>query len=115
MKRALGDRHHVVAVPDASEALDRLMAGERYDLVLCDLMMPAMDGIDFHDRLVASLPDEAARIVFVTGGAVSARIESFFHRVPNLLLEKPIDTDGLHALIDRRIRAGEAETAKEGG
>jgi CheY-like chemotaxis protein len=110
LSRTLGDGgHEVVVVSSAASALERLLAGERYDLVLCDLMMPSMDGIDFHWRLAAVLPEEAARIVFVTGGAITERTEAFFHQVPNLLLEKPIDTDGLRALIDRRIRSEDSE------
>ncbi len=102
VRRALAQEHLVVAVKDAAEALDRLQRGERYDVTLCDLMMPGMDGIEFHRRLSLVLPEEAARVVFITGGAMTARVEAFFRRVPNLLLEKPLDLDGLRALIERR-------------
>jgi hypothetical protein len=44
-------------------------------------------------------------MVFMTGGAMTARVEAFFQRVPNLLLDKPIDLDGLRALIERRVGA----------
>lgn len=104
VRRALGEQHLVVCVTEAAEALARLQRGERYDVVLCDLMMPAMDGIEFHRRLAAELPEEAARVAFITGGAVTARVEAFFRRVPNLLLEKPLDLDGLRALVERRVR-----------
>ena len=36
---------------------------------------------------------------------MTARVEAFFQRVPNLLLDKPIDLDGLRALIERRVGA----------
>jgi CheY-like chemotaxis protein len=67
-------------------------------------MMPEMDGIEFHRQLSGLLPDEAARIVFITGGVVTARIDAFIARTRNLLLEKPVDIDGLRALIERRVR-----------
>jgi CheY-like chemotaxis protein len=111
LHRALGDENQVDVVTDAASALARLQAGERYDVVLCDLMMPTMDGIDFHDRLSASLPEEANRIVFITGCAYTSRVESFFHRVPNTVLEKPVDIEGLRALIDRRVRGDPAAQA----
>jgi CheY-like chemotaxis protein len=104
VRRVLGGEHQVVAVTDAAEALSRLQGGERYDVVLCDLMMPGMDGIELHRRLSAQLPEEAARLVFITGFAVTARVEAFFRRASNLLLEKPLDLDALRALIERRIR-----------
>lgn len=111
VRRALGKQHLVVAVTDAADALARLQRGERYDVVLCDLMMPGMDGIEFHRRLSAELPEEAARVAFITGGAVTARVDEFFRRVSNLLLEKPLDLDGLRALIERRIRGPTQERA----
>jgi CheY-like chemotaxis protein len=104
LRRTLADDNQVVCATEASEALARLQRGERYDVVLCDLMMPTMDGIDFHRRLSEILPDEAARVVFIADGAVTARVEAFCDRVPNLLLERPVDLDGLRALIERRIR-----------
>lgn len=103
LRRALGRDHHIVAVGQAAEALARLQNGERYDVVLCDVMMPGMDGIEFHRRLSLVLPHEAARIVFISGCANTARVEAFFNRVPNLLLEKPVDLEGLRALIERRV------------
>jgi CheY-like chemotaxis protein len=107
MRRSLGDDNQITCVTEASEALERLQRGERYDVVLCDLMMPAMDGIEFHRCLSEALPDEAGRIVFITGGATTARVEAFLNRVPNLFLEKPVEVGGLRALIERRIRGME--------
>lgn len=109
VKRALSREYEVVVLSDAADALPRLQAGERYDVVLCDLMMPRMDGIEFYRQLSATLPSEAGRIVFITGGALTARVESFFRQVPNVLLEKPVDLEGLRALVERRVRADIAE------
>ena len=112
LRAALCRENEVVLVTRASEALARLVASERYDVVLCDLMMPGMDGIEFHRQLRAALPDEARRVVFVTGGAVTARVESFFLSVSNLLLDHPIDVEGLCALIQRRVRGDEEGPAQ---
>ncbi len=105
----------VVVVRDADEGLQKLQAGERYDVVLCDVRMPGIDGIAFHERLHAVLPHEASRIVFVTGGILDDRAEVFFRDAPNTLLEKPIDLDGLRALIERRVRGDSREHACLGG
>ncbi|MGH7434560.1 MAG: response regulator [Polyangiaceae bacterium] len=104
LRRVLSSESEVVVVTEAADALGRLERGERYDVVLCDLMMPAMDGIELHRRLSVTLPREAERIVFVTGGAITSRVDAFFRGVANLLLEKPIDIDDLRALIERRVR-----------
>jgi len=111
LRRTLSREHQVVVVTGAAEALDRLLRGERYDVVLCDLMMPGMDGIELHRRLSEALPHEADRMVFITGGALTSRVQSFFARVPNLLLDKPVDIDGLCALIERRVRGESSRVA----
>jgi CheY-like chemotaxis protein len=101
--RALRHEHQVSVETDATSALARLARGERFDVILCDLMMPIMDGIEFHRRLFDVLPEQANRIVFITGGAITVRVESFLRRVENTFLEKPIHIDGLRALIERRV------------
>ena len=95
LARVLRTEYEVVSCTRAVEALALLDAGQRYDVVFCDLMMPEMDGIELHRQLSATLPEEASRIVFITGGAHTARIEAFFERAPNLLLGKPLDVDGV--------------------
>lgn len=105
LSRVLYRENEVVAVTQATEALERLNAGERFDVVLCDLRMPVMDGIEFHRQLSLTLPDEADRIVFVTGGDLSPDADAFFRRVHNLLMTKPLDLDGVRQLIERRHRS----------
>ena len=107
IERTLSTAAHVTLAVDGAGALELLRAGERFDVVLCDVVMPAMDGVEFYDRLSAELPEEAARLVFMTGGLVGARVQAFFRRAPNLVLEKPLDLSVLHALVLSRI-SGEA-------
>lgn len=111
LQTGLSDENEVVVANDATEALARLERGEFYDVVLCELMMPVMDGIDLHRRVSVAHPDMADRIVFMTSEATTARIEAFFCHVPNILLEKPVHLEGLHALIERRLRGAGAAAA----
>ncbi|HEY6462169.1 MAG TPA: response regulator [Polyangiaceae bacterium] len=104
LQDALGERHQVVVAKDAVHALTRLAAGERYDVVLCDIRMPAMDGMGFHRRLQWLLPEEADRVVFVSGDYDAPDVLAYFEGLPNLVLEKPIDLAGLEGLVERRIR-----------
>src|SRR5580704_10322655 len=80
LQRDLSDENEVVIESEAAKALAQLERGEFYDVLLCELMMPAMDGIDLHRRLCASHRDVADRIVFMTGEATTARIDAFFRR-----------------------------------
>ena len=54
--------------PTWAEALALVLEGKRFDLILCDLMMPVMTGMDLHAELLIVAPDQAARMVFMTGG-----------------------------------------------
>jgi PAS domain S-box-containing protein len=101
--RVLKD-HDVTVLTDARDARDRITAGERYDLILCDLMMPLMNGMDFHAELARSIPEQAARMIFVTGGAFTQGATDFLHEVPNERLEKPFDATSVRALVQRYLR-----------
>jgi CheY-like chemotaxis protein len=104
LSRVLYREYEVVVCTRAAEAIARLNAGERYDVVFCDLRMPIMDGLQFHRLLSVTLPAEADRIVFITAAPLSPRAEAFFQRAPNLLMSKPLDVDGVRHLIERRYR-----------
>jgi PAS domain S-box-containing protein len=102
--RALRD-HHVTVLTGAREGLELLARGERYDVILCDLMMPNMTGMDFHAEILRLYPQQAGCMVFVTGGAFTPTARAFLDSVPNRCLEKPFDSKSLKALVLRRVRA----------
>ncbi|HUL61149.1 MAG TPA: ATP-binding protein [Anaeromyxobacteraceae bacterium] len=91
LARALRGAHEVVVATSAAEALDRIRGGERFDAVVCDLMMPEMTGMDLYERVGEIAPELAHRIVFATGGAFTERSRDFLQRVPNARIEKPFD------------------------
>jgi CheY-like chemotaxis protein len=93
--------HKVTAVPRAQEALARIRAGEQFQLILCDLMMPEMTGMDFHAELVKTHQAITDRVVFMSGGAFTASARAFLERIPNQHLDKPIDTGRLRRLVEQ--------------
>ena len=99
IERFLGPRHDVARFTSASEALGLLDAGERFDVILCDLMMPDVTGMDLHARLAEARPDQAARIVFMTGGAFTDRARRFLEGTKNPTLSKPFDLSDLDRTI----------------
>jgi CheY-like chemotaxis protein len=96
--RVLQREHTVVVETDAREALARL-AKEDFDVIFCDLMMPAMSGVEFYETLASSKPAAARRIVFMTGGAFTARSRTFLASVANISIAKPFDVETLRAVI----------------
>ena len=102
--RAALRSHEVDAVTSAAEALSKLRGGERFDVIICDLMMPEMTGMEFHEALERELPDEARRVVFLTGGAFTAKARTFLEQVKNMRIDKPFEVAALRALVAERLR-----------
>lgn len=100
LRRVLRD-HVVTVVTAAADALLLLDAGEKFDVILSDMMMPEMSGMEFHAELMRRYPDAAARVVFISGGTFTAGASAFLAQVPNECLEKPFAVDTLRTLIKR--------------
>jgi CheY-like chemotaxis protein len=104
LRRVLSKQHDVTTTLSAKEALTRLQEGQRFDAVLCDLMMPDMTGMALHAELAAQMPEQAERMIFITGGAFTPRGREFLENVANPRIEKPFDTRDLLALVRGFVR-----------
>jgi len=110
MCRVLEEEHDVVGVTSAREALRRLdeFEGEvPFDLILCDIMMSEMSGIELYSELVRRSTELARRVVFMTGGAFTPRARAFLQAVPNRCVEKPLDLETIDDLIREQANAVE--------
>jgi PAS domain S-box-containing protein len=97
--RILERDHEVTAVESATAALEVLATRDDFDVVLCDVMMPVMTGIELHRRLESSHPRLARRMVFLSGGAVTAEAEEFLRDTARHRLDKPVGIDRLQAVV----------------
>jgi two-component system cell cycle sensor histidine kinase/response regulator CckA len=104
VKRILSKDHDVVAVVTAKEALALCADGERFDLILSDLMMPEMTGMDLHRELSRIDPELAERMVFLTGGAFTPKARRFLSETAQEHLEKPFDSAHLRASVQRYLK-----------
>lgn len=88
-----------------SSGYDGLLAclSEDWDLVLCDLMMADLSGIDVWERVTARRPELGERFVFLTGGAFTPRAREFLGRVPNARMEKPFRIEAIKRLVAQRL------------
>ncbi len=102
--RVLSRFHDVELAASGQAGLERIRDGERYDLIVCDLMMPELTGMDFHAALRAEAPESAERVVFLTGGAFTERARTYLETVSNPTLEKPVQPALLRALLDQMLR-----------
>jgi CheY-like chemotaxis protein len=102
--RVLGPRHEVVVATSAREALALIEAGNVFDLVLCDLMMPGMDGMELYRAVEERAPDVADQFVFLTGGAFTVEAETFLNTSRAERIIKPFDSASLRLLVAARAR-----------
>jgi CheY-like chemotaxis protein len=114
MRLVLSDEFAVTSTTRPKEALEWLTAHEWYDVILCDVMMPGMNGVELRNRVHAVAPEVAARMVFITGGIVQDAVRRLVESVPNTCLEKPLDLPALRALIRRRTVPAASEPPRAG-
>ena len=103
VERSLSADHDVVTVSSAREALALCVSGARFDVILCDLMMPDMTGMDLHRELARVAPELVDRMVFLTGGAFTASARQFLAEVAREHLDKPFELTGLRMLVRRYL------------
>jgi signal transduction histidine kinase/CheY-like chemotaxis protein len=102
LRRTLSD-HEVTVVQTARAALERISAGERFDVVLADLLMPEMTGMDLYRAVQGRDAELARRFLFLSGGAFTAAARAFLETEPVECVEKPFDLASLKAAVARRI------------
>ncbi len=93
----------VVEAEDGEQGLQILRRSgfDDFDLILSDLKMPGMSGIDLHDQLMAERSDLVSRLVFITGDVVSTDVAAFLRQTARPVLEKPFELTELDSVIER--------------
>jgi PAS domain S-box-containing protein len=90
---------------DGTLGLARLLAqdGQGFDLILSDLKMPGLSGLELHDRLLKDRPELMARLVFITGDVVSSDVAEFLRKTARPVLEKPFELSELDVVVERVV------------
>jgi len=101
-RRLLARNHEVEVAHSAHAALERL-SHSAFDAIVCDVMMPRMNGIELHARLVQLAPAQAGRMIFLTGGVFDEVAEHFLRRHQRWCMAKPFDPAELLDMVARRI------------
>jgi CheY-like chemotaxis protein len=91
--------HDVIVTESGREALEVLRRDADFDLILCDLMMPEVTGMDVHEALRTIAPSLLTRIVFMTGGAFTEQARHFLTDLNPRLIEKPFQAGELVAIV----------------
>ncbi len=92
--------HQVHAVVNGLDGLEAVRAN-RYDLVVCNVRMPVMDGPTFFTHVRDQQPAQATRFVFCTGDIVSPEVRSFLRSANQPVLAKPFSIANLRDVVRR--------------
>ncbi|MBS2013662.1 MAG: response regulator [Deltaproteobacteria bacterium] len=107
LRLVLDGIHDVVIENDARKAMTLVEADPvRFDVVLCDLSMPAFDGPAFHARMKELGVD--GRFVLMTGGAYTPHAADFLQANACPRIEKPFRAEALLALLEEITRSRSA-------
>jgi len=98
-KRMLA-KHDATVVDNGLAALDAIAETGEPDLIVCDLMMPDMDGLQVYKAIENRWPHLLSRMVFCTGGAFTARARDFVAAIDNVVLDKPLTVAQLDGLLE---------------
>jgi CheY-like chemotaxis protein len=92
-------QHRVSTAGGVREALTLLRSGQSFDVIVCDLQMEGLTGMDLYRHLMGEYPALARRTVFMTGGATSAQAREFLATTRWPVLEKPFT----HSALERAV------------
>jgi two-component system NtrC family sensor kinase len=91
--------HTVDTVADAESAIAKLDDGSVYDIILSDVRMPGMSGIELHAFILKKMPAMRNKIIFITGDVMGADIKDFLMQNNLSYFAKPIDIEALKGKI----------------
>ncbi len=103
---SLTEEFECVPVTDPRTALDFIEKMERFDVMLCDVVMPDMDGLQLYLKVMERDPSLAEKTLFFSGGMQSHSLEQALIETGRTVLGKPISMRELARKI-RRVAAGE--------
>jgi CheY-like chemotaxis protein len=111
LDRLLTDKgHQVDTTPSPLKALE-MLRDTRYDLILLDLRMPDMSGIELYERIGIIAPALQRKVVCVTGDVVSSQNETFLHETGIPCVAKPFGVNDLMRQV-KQVLEGENKDAQ---
>jgi PAS domain S-box-containing protein len=95
VKRVLtGEGYEVDTLDNSADALKKI-EGQRYNLIMLDIKMPGMDGVELYRRIQEKAKSLMPRVVFITGDMLSKDTEKFLSKTELTHIAKPFDAEEL--------------------
>jgi PAS domain S-box-containing protein len=96
--------HSVDVITDAASTMEIIDANTTYDVIISDVRMPGMNGLELYTNIVRKMPAMANRIIFITGDVMGADIKAFISSNNIPYLTKPFRLNSLEEMIDNILR-----------
>lgn len=106
LARVLGGHHDVTTADSGAAGLQVLETG-LFDVILCDVTMPGMDGREVHRAVAVRYPGLERRIIFMSGGTFQPELDRFLATCGNSVLGKPFGIEALLAVVARQTATQE--------
>jgi CheY-like chemotaxis protein len=89
-----GEGHKVEIIDNGDEAMEKL-GSEDYDVILLDIKLPGMNGIDIYRQLKKKDKSKAGKVIFITGDVMAKDTMAFLSRTKAPYIAKPFDAEQL--------------------
>lgn len=112
----LCEQGHGVTCFATPQELLAILGRQRFDVILSNVKMPTMNGLEFYGRVMERYPTQARRILFLSGDVMQAHIRGFLERNGCPYLAKPFRQAALLAEINelaQRSQTNELSTEYE--
>jgi signal transduction histidine kinase len=100
-QRMLAPHHEVVLADSGRRGIEILSADDAFDVILCDIMMPEVDGIGLYEFVHSQRAHLCPRVLFCSGGAFIERARSFLAERMPPCLQKPVSRRALLEAVQR--------------
>lgn len=95
--------HSLIIARNGVEGI-RMAEKEKIDVILSDVAMPSMDGVEFHKKIRATLNHKETPFIFLTGVASLKKVQSECTTPKDMLLQKPVSVDRLLEIFSGQIK-----------
>ena len=103
ISRVLQKEGYLVDVADEAEKAVSLLKTKEYDVILLDIKMPEMDGIELYYYMKNISESLVNKVIFITGDVMSVDTHRFLEKTASVFIPKPFDADTLRDIVNRRL------------
>jgi two-component system NtrC family sensor kinase len=108
LRRIFGRAHEVTVVDHGRAALSIMDGGADFDVVLCDVVMPDISGLQVYEAVRERHPHLLDRFIFLTGGVLHEKSRKFLSSITNPVVKKPFELGALRELVRRVLTRADA-------